>query len=115
VLDGSAWRDFCQALERAGQVILEEGSPEDAFERAEGLRYLTRLTRAAFETFIEDCDPGAARAPLSAARLAALMNWLVERFTGKPPTPTYTANEVAQLRSTPLRDPIGKRKTLLEY
>ena len=43
------------------------------------------------------------------------MNWLVERFTGKPPTPTYTANEVAQLRSTPLRDPIGKRKTLLEY
>ena len=59
--------------------------------------------------------PGAAQAPLSAARLAALMNWLVERFTGKPPTPTYTANEVAQLRSTPLRDPIGKRKTLLEY
>ncbi|MBW2376133.1 MAG: hypothetical protein JRF55_09085, partial [Deltaproteobacteria bacterium] len=59
VLDGSAWRDFCQALERAGQVILEEGSPEDSFERAEGLRYLTRLTRAAFETFIEDCDPGA--------------------------------------------------------
>ena len=59
VIDGSAWRDFCQALERAGQVILEEGSPEDSFERAEGLRYLTRLTRAAFETFIEDCDPGA--------------------------------------------------------
>lgn len=59
VVDGTAWRDFCQALERAGQVILEEGSPEDSFERAEGLRYLTRLTRAAFETFIEDCDPGA--------------------------------------------------------
>jgi cytochrome c551/c552 len=58
--------------------------------------------------------PGAAQAPLSAARLAVLMNWLVERFTGKPPAPTYTANEVAQLRSTPLRDPIGKRKTLLE-
>jgi len=59
--------------------------------------------------------PGAAQAPLSAARLTALMNWLVERFTGKPPTPTYTANEAAQLRSTPRSDPIGKRKTLLEY
>ena len=31
--------------------------------------------------------PGAAQAPLSDARLAALMNWLVERFAGKRPDP----------------------------
>ena len=53
--------------------------------------------------------PGAAQAPLSNMRLAALMNWLVERFTGKRPKPAYTAKEVGDLRSTPLRDPIAKR------
>ena len=56
--------------------------------------------------------PGAAQAPLSDARLAALMNWLVERFTGKRPKPAYTAQEVRQLRSNPLRDPIAKRNEL---
>jgi len=53
--------------------------------------------------------PGAAQAPLSDARLAALMNWLVERFTGQAPEPAYSPEEVARLRSQPLRDPIGKR------
>lgn len=57
--------------------------------------------------------PGAAQAPLSDARLAALMNWLVERFVGAPPEPAYTAKEVGELRSTPLRDPIGRRQQLL--
>jgi cytochrome c553 len=56
--------------------------------------------------------PGAAQAPLSDSRLAALMNWLVERFTGKRPKPAYTAQEVGQLRSNPLRDPIAKRNEL---
>jgi len=53
--------------------------------------------------------PGAAQAPLSNARLAALMNWLVERFVGKRPEPGYTAQEVGRLRSNPLRDPIARR------
>jgi len=57
--------------------------------------------------------PGAAQAPLSDARLAALMNWLVERFAGQPPKPAYTAKEVGELRSTPLRDPIGRRQQIL--
>jgi hypothetical protein len=56
--------------------------------------------------------PGAAQAPLSDTRLAALMNWLLERFTGKRPQPAYTAQEVGQLRSNPLRDPIGKRSKI---
>ena len=56
--------------------------------------------------------PGAAQAPLSNARLAALMNWLVERFAGKPPDPAYTAKEVGELRSAPLRDPIRRRKEI---
>ncbi|MGB3051485.1 MAG: hypothetical protein WBB42_10840 [Polyangiales bacterium] len=53
--------------------------------------------------------PGAAQAPLTDARLAALLNWLVKRFTGKTPNPAYTEEEVKQLRTTPLRDPIARR------
>lgn len=56
VVDGRCWEDFCDALKDAGSVILGEGSPRDPFDRAEGWRYLTRLTRAAFETFIEASD-----------------------------------------------------------
>jgi mono/diheme cytochrome c family protein len=57
--------------------------------------------------------PGAAQAPLSDERLAALMNWLLKRFTGKAPQPPYTAKEVNELRSKPLRDPIARRKEIL--
>jgi mono/diheme cytochrome c family protein len=56
--------------------------------------------------------PGAAQAPLTNARLAALMNWLVERFTGTRPKPAYTAKEVERLRSTPLRDPVARRNKI---
>jgi cytochrome c551/c552 len=56
--------------------------------------------------------PGAAQAPLSDTRLAALMNWLVHRFTGKHPDPPYTPSEVQHLRSTPLRDPIATRRRI---
>ena len=41
IADGSSWSDFCDALERAGEVILREGSPRDPFDRAEGFRYLS--------------------------------------------------------------------------
>lgn len=53
--------------------------------------------------------PGAAQAPLTDARLAALMNWLVARFAGAPPKPPYTPREVAELRSRPFRDPLAHR------
>ncbi|MDX2443558.1 MAG: DUF1214 domain-containing protein, partial [Bacteroidales bacterium] len=33
------------------------GAPQDAFNQAEGLRYLTRLTRAGLEAFVEFNDP----------------------------------------------------------
>jgi mono/diheme cytochrome c family protein len=58
--------------------------------------------------------PGAAQAPLSDERLAALMSWLVERFTGKRPNPAYSSEEVGRLRSNPLRDPIGRRNEILQ-
>ncbi|MBW2273154.1 MAG: DUF1214 domain-containing protein [Deltaproteobacteria bacterium] len=57
ILDGSSWREFCRALERAGDVILRDASPMDPFDRAEGFRYLSRLTRVALESYIEFADP----------------------------------------------------------
>jgi hypothetical protein len=59
IVDGTAWAEFCDALKAAGSVVLGEGTPDDPFDRAEGWRYLTRLTRAALETFVEAADPTA--------------------------------------------------------
>ncbi len=58
--------------------------------------------------------PGAAQAPLSDARLADLMNWLVTRFTNESPRPLYTADEVGRLRQQPLRDPVAERRRISE-
>ncbi|MEE8312578.1 MAG: hypothetical protein V3R77_09975 [Candidatus Binatia bacterium] len=57
IMDGTAWDEFCELLKKAGKHIIDETSPEDPFDRAEGYRYLTRLTRAACETFLEGADP----------------------------------------------------------
>ncbi len=57
IVDGTTWRDFCRALERAGDAVLREGTPTDPFHRAEGLRYLTRLVRAGLDSFVESSDP----------------------------------------------------------
>jgi hypothetical protein len=61
VMTGKSWEEFCDTLKTAGQTILAEGSPDNPLDRAEGFRYLTRLARAALETFIEYADP---RAPV---------------------------------------------------
>ena len=57
VMDGSSWSDFCDLLKAAGDVLTREGSPADPLTRAEGLRYLSRLTRAGLEAFVEHNDP----------------------------------------------------------
>jgi hypothetical protein len=57
LMSGKSWEEFCDTLKSAGRTILAEGSPEDALDRAEGFRYLSRLTRAALETFVEYADP----------------------------------------------------------
>jgi hypothetical protein len=57
IMDGSAWNDFCEALKRAGRSVLRPETPANPFDRAEGIRYLTRLTRAALEAQVESKDP----------------------------------------------------------
>ncbi len=59
IQSGETWSDFCDILKAAGQVLLREGTPEDAFTRAEGHRYLSRLVRAGLEAFVEHADPAA--------------------------------------------------------
>lgn len=56
VVDGRTWEDFCDSLKAAGSVVIAEDSPRDPAVRAEGWRYLSRLTRAALETFVEASD-----------------------------------------------------------
>ena len=57
ILNGTTWNDLLDRLRDAGQVIQREGSPTSAFDRAEGYRYLTRILRAALQTFVEHADP----------------------------------------------------------
>lgn len=52
VMDGSVWEEFCDRLKQAGREVIE-ASPEDPFDRAEGLRYLGRLTRNFLDAGIE--------------------------------------------------------------
>ncbi|MBK7952285.1 MAG: hypothetical protein IPK00_26920 [Deltaproteobacteria bacterium] len=56
VVDGRTWEDFCDGLKAAGAIVLAADTPADPVLRAEGWRYLTRLTRAALETFVEASD-----------------------------------------------------------
>ncbi|HEY9114157.1 MAG TPA: DUF1214 domain-containing protein [Bacteroidales bacterium] len=57
VISGKSWDEFCDQLKLAGTVLKSPGTPQDAFSQAEGLRYLTRLTRAGLEAFVEYADP----------------------------------------------------------
>jgi hypothetical protein len=53
VVDGTAWREFCDMLADAGEAVLAEGNPADPLDRAEGFRMLTRLLRGALESKLE--------------------------------------------------------------
>lgn len=57
VMTGQAWRDFCRALERAGEIILQPDAAANPLDRAEGFRYLSRLTRIALDMNLEWADP----------------------------------------------------------
>ncbi|MEA3479734.1 MAG: hypothetical protein U9R60_16240 [Bacteroidota bacterium] len=57
IVSGKAWEDFCDQLKLAGAVLHHSGTPQDAFQQAEGIRYLSRLTRAGLEAFVEYNDP----------------------------------------------------------
>lgn len=57
IVSGKAWEEFCDNLKVAGAALVYPGAPQDAAQQAEGVRYLSRLTRAALEAFVEFNDP----------------------------------------------------------
>jgi hypothetical protein len=57
ITTGSSWSEFCDELKAAGNVLLSPGTPRDPFQQAEGFRYLSRLTRAGLEAYVEYADP----------------------------------------------------------
>lgn len=52
-----AWHEFCDLLKKAGDVVLREELEPSTFDRAEGLRYLSRLVRAGLISFAEATGP----------------------------------------------------------
>lgn len=57
VMSGQSWAEFCDTLKAAGASLSFPGTPQTPFDQAEGYRYLTRLTRAGLEAFVEYADP----------------------------------------------------------
>lgn len=57
LMDGTTWFELCDVLKMAGYTIIRDSSPHTALDRAEGYRYLARITRAALEAFVERNDP----------------------------------------------------------
>lgn len=56
VLDGTAWEEFCDAIKEAGAILHTQKAPKDAFNLAEGYRYLTRMLRGGLEGSVEYAD-----------------------------------------------------------
>jgi hypothetical protein len=57
VLSGAAWAEFCDALKDVGALVHDARAPDDPLDRAEGYRFLMRLVRYGFESFLEYSDP----------------------------------------------------------
>lgn len=56
IASGQAWEEFCDRLKDAGKIILRPETPAGEIDRAEGYRYLSRLTRTALEVCFENSD-----------------------------------------------------------
>ena len=51
------WDRFCDQLKEAGRIILRPETPQNELDKAEGFRYLSRLTRLGLELCFELSDP----------------------------------------------------------
>ena len=54
IVSGECWDDFCDALKQVGrEVVMADSAPDNLLDRAEGWRYMARLTRAGLRSFLE--------------------------------------------------------------
>lgn len=53
---GETWRNYCDRLKAAGESIIEDGFPDEPRDRAEGIRWLTRLVVHATQMEVEAGD-----------------------------------------------------------
>lgn len=53
----TVWREFCATVAEAGEVLLRPAAPRTALDQAEGVRYLSRLTRTALNMLVDSADP----------------------------------------------------------
>jgi Protein of unknown function (DUF1214) len=56
VATAADWEQFCERLKEAGQILLRPETPASELDRAEGLRYLARLTRLGLDLCFEHSD-----------------------------------------------------------
>jgi hypothetical protein len=56
---GRAWHEFCDRLKSTGDRLLA-AAPDDDFDRAEGFRYLARLTSHFLRSALDESDPATA-------------------------------------------------------
>jgi hypothetical protein len=52
----SSWKNFCRDLESAGDIVLESDLVGSELDRAEGLRYITRLLRIGLDMNLEHAN-----------------------------------------------------------
>jgi hypothetical protein len=101
ITSGQSWAEFCDELKAAGHVLLAPGTPRDPFQQAEGLRYLSRLTRAGLEAYVEYPDP-------SFPQLRRMVNETVKMGADNPDN--YYMN--AQISGQYAYKILGKRNTI---
>lgn len=51
------WREFCEKLAEAGDILSRPSAPLSGIDQAEGLRYLSRLARTSLNMLVDSADP----------------------------------------------------------
>ncbi|TFH25129.1 MAG: hypothetical protein E4H03_01645, partial [Myxococcales bacterium] len=61
VMSGAAWEKLCDVLRASGRLVYGDGVPDGPSDRAEGMRYLTRLIASGINVCMELADGDAPR------------------------------------------------------
>ena len=89
VVSAEAWGEFCDLLKKAGDVILRDDLETSAFDRGEGLRYLSRLLRAGLHSFAESPGPRNPRFRAMPADVKMGLDNPDNYYVGAPVNPRY--------------------------